>query len=143
LCDSKRRPHAVHPYSQTQIRIIWHADWQLSCSCHRLYPGCYSRKWKCTHDSITPRLLLCCFKTDCRHADVSHGFEVLNLNKSQLNSLDFVTNRFLMKLFHTTNMQIIEFLLWAIQVHSPSCQIAKRRDKFIKSDSQSTNLLNM
>ena len=38
-----------------------------------------------------------------------YGLEVLNLNKSQLNSLDFVANRFLMKLFNTNNMQIIEF----------------------------------
>jgi len=30
-------------------------------------------------------------------------------NKSQLNSLDLVANRFLMKLFNTNNMQIIEF----------------------------------
>ena len=34
-----------------------------------------------------------------------HGFEVLN--KYQLNSLDFVANRFLMKLFNTSNMQTI------------------------------------
>jgi len=38
-----------------------------------------------------------------------YGLEVLNLNKSQLNSLDFVANRFLIKLFNTNNMQIIEF----------------------------------
>jgi len=36
-----------------------------------------------------------------------YGFEALNLNKSQLNSLDFVANRFMMKLFNTNNMQII------------------------------------
>ena len=36
-----------------------------------------------------------------------YGFEVLNLNKSQLNPLDFVANRFLIKLFNTNNMQII------------------------------------
>jgi len=38
-----------------------------------------------------------------------YNFEVLNLNKSQLNSLEFVANRFLIKLFNTNNMQIIEF----------------------------------
>ena len=30
-----------------------------------------------------------------------YGFEVLNLNKSQLNSVDFVAKRFLMKRFNT------------------------------------------
>jgi len=38
-----------------------------------------------------------------------YGFEALNLNKSKLNSLDFVVNRFMIKLFNTNSMQIIEF----------------------------------
>jgi len=70
-----------------------------------------------------------------------YGSEVLNLNKSQLNSLDFVANRFLMKLFNTNNMQIIEFCCEQFNCVLPSRQIANRRDKFIKSDSQLTNLL--
>ena len=70
-----------------------------------------------------------------------YGFEVLNLNKSQLNSLDFVANRFLMKLFNTNNMQIIEFCCEQFNFILPSRQIANRRDKFINSDSQRTNLL--
>jgi len=37
-----------------------------------------------------------------------YGLETLSLNKFQLTSLDFVVNRFLMKLFRTTNIQIIE-----------------------------------
>jgi len=70
-----------------------------------------------------------------------YGLEVLNLNKSQLNSLDFVANRFLMKLFNTNNMQIIEFCCEQFNFIPPSRQIANRRDKFIKSDSPRTNLL--
>jgi len=31
-----------------------------------------------------------------------------SLNKSQLASLDFVVNRFFMKLFKTTDMQVVE-----------------------------------
>jgi len=38
------------------------------------------------------------------------GFEVLNLNKSQLNSLDFVANRFLRKLFNTNNIHKYMYL---------------------------------
>ena len=67
--------------------------------------------------------------------------DVLNLNKSQLKSLDFVANRFLMKLFNTNNMQIIEFSREQFNFVLPSRQIANRRDEFIKSDSQRTNLL--
>ena len=70
-----------------------------------------------------------------------YGFEVLNLNKSQLNSHDFVANQFLMKVFNTNNMQIIEFCCEQFNFVLPSRQIANRRDKFIKSDSQRTNLL--
>jgi len=70
-----------------------------------------------------------------------YGFEALNLNKSQLNSLDFVANRFMMKLFNTNNMHIIEFCCEQFNFILPSHQIANRRDKFIKSDSQRTNLL--
>ena len=38
-------------------------------------------------------------------------------------------------------MQIIEFCCEQFNFYLPSCQIANRRDKFIKSDSQRTNLL--
>jgi len=70
-----------------------------------------------------------------------YGFEALNLNKSQLNSLDFVANRFMMKRFNINNMQIIEFCCEQFNFIPPSRQIANRRDKFIKSFSQRTNLL--
>jgi len=70
-----------------------------------------------------------------------YGVEVLNLNKSRLNSLDFVANRFMMKLFNTNNMQIIELCCEQFNFILPSRHIANRRDKFIKSDSQRTNLL--
>ena len=56
-------------------------------------------------------------------------------------SLDFVANPFLMKLFNTNNMQIIEFCSEQFKFVLTSCQIANRPDKFIKSDSQHNNLL--
>jgi len=60
---------------------------------------------------------------------------------SQLNSRHFVANRFMMKIFHTNNMQIIEFCCEQFNLILPSRQIANRHDKFIKSESQRTNLL--
>jgi len=54
-----------------------------------------------------------------------YGLEALNMNKSQLNSLDFMANRFLMKLFNTNNMQIIEFCCEQFNFVLPSSQIAK------------------
>jgi len=52
-----------------------------------------------------------------------------------------VANRFIMKLFNTNNMQIIEFCCEQFNFILPSRQIANRRDKFIKLDSQRINLL--
>jgi len=46
-----------------------------------------------------------------------------------------------MKLFNTNNMQIIELCCEQFNFVFPSRQIANRRDKFIKSDSQRNNLL--
>jgi len=45
----------------------------------------------------------------------------------------------MMKLSNTNNMQIIEFCCEQFNFILPSRQIANRRDKFIKSDSQRTN----
>jgi len=47
----------------------------------------------------------------------------------------------MMKRFNTNNMQITEFCCEQFNFILPSRQIADRRDKFIKSDSQRTNLL--
>ena len=63
------------------------------------------------------------------------------LAELSLNSLEFVANRFLIKLFNTNNMPIIEFCCEQFNFVLPSRQISNRRDKFIKSDSQRTNLL--
>jgi len=54
---------------------------------------------------------------------------------------NFVANRFMMKPFNTNNMQIIEFCCEQFNYIIPSRQIANRRDKFVKSDSQRNNLL--
>ena len=72
---------------------------------------------------------------------LQYGFEVPNLNKSQLKSLDFVANRFVMERFNTNNMQIIEFCCEQSNFILPSRQIANRRDKCNKSDTQRTDLL--
>jgi len=45
-----------------------------------------------------------------------------------------------MELFNTNNMQVIEFCCEQFNFVLPSRQIANRPDKFIKSDSQRTNL---
>ena len=56
-----------------------------------------------------------------------YGLEILLLYKYQLNSLDFVINRFFMKLFKTTDMYTKEMFGFAL----PSVRIARRTVKFI------------
>jgi len=68
-----------------------------------------------------------------------YGFQALNLNKSQLNSLDFMANQFMVKLFNTDNMKIIEFCCEQFSFILPSRQIANRCDKFINLLNQTAN----
>ena len=49
-----------------------------------------------------------------------YGLEALPLNKSQLSSLDFMVNRFLMKLFNSNDMQTIEFCRLQFNFKLPS-----------------------
>jgi len=56
-----------------------------------------------------------------------YGLEVLPLNKTQLNSLDFVVNRFFMKLFRTNDKHIISTCQDMFGFDIPSVQLERRR----------------
>jgi len=60
-----------------------------------------------------------------------YGLETCALNKSQIASLDFVVNRFFMKVFNTNNIETVkacqEFFSFELL---PSDQLAKRVVKF-------------
>jgi len=55
-------------------------------------------------EEVTLHLL----KTKCVPV-ILYGVEALPLNKSQISSLDFVINRFFMKLFNTNNIEIVKY----------------------------------
>ena len=57
-----------------------------------------------------------------------YGLEACALNKSQMASLDFVVNRFFMKLFNTNN--IVKDCQEFFSFELPSVQLAKRVVKF-------------
>jgi len=59
--------------------------------------------------------------------------EALPLNKSQLASLDFVVNRFFMKLFKTTDMQVVKIRREHFDFVLPSLQLDRRRRSFVGS----------
>ena len=58
------------------------------------------------------------------------GLEVCPLTKSYLQSLDFVINRFFMKLFTTKNIEIIKYCQQYFGFSLPSVLWAKRVSKF-------------
>ena len=59
-----------------------------------------------------------------------YGLEACALNKSQMASLDFVPNRFFMKLFNTNNIDTVKACQEFFSFELPSVQLAKRVAKF-------------
>ena len=70
-----------------------------------------------------------------------YGFEACSLSKSDLCSLDFSVNRLCMKLFRTTNNDIILNCRTAFGVDLPSILLDRRRQKFMDKVCTSSNLL--
>jgi len=59
-----------------------------------------------------------------------YGLEACALNKSQMASLDFVANRFFMKLFNTNSIDTVKACQEFFSFELPSEQLAKRVVKF-------------
>jgi len=68
-------------------------------------------------------------KTQCMSI-LLYGFEVYNLCKRDLYSLDFVVNRFLMKLFRTSDISVVAYCREMFQFDLPSAILKKRSEKF-------------
>ena len=60
-----------------------------------------------------------------------YALEVCNLDKRTLQSLDFTVNRFFMKLFRTSNIEIVHYRQIVFGCELPSVLLAKRYEKFI------------
>ena len=61
---------------------------------------------------------------------ILYGFEVCNLCKRDLYSLDFVVNRFFMKSFRTSDISVIAYCREMFQFDLPSAILKKRAEKF-------------
>ena len=59
-----------------------------------------------------------------------YGLEAFALNKSQMASLDFVVNRFFMKLFNTNNVDTVKACQEFFSFELPGVELAKRVVKF-------------
>jgi len=58
-----------------------------------------------------------------------YWLEACRLNKSDVSSLDFVVNRFFMKMFNTNNMEIVRTCQEHFQFRLPSDLVASRSKK--------------
>jgi len=59
-----------------------------------------------------------------------YGLEACILSKHQIASLDFVINRFFMKLFKTNNIETVKACREFFGFQLPSVQLSKRTKKF-------------
>jgi len=59
-----------------------------------------------------------------------YGLVALPLNKSQISSIDFVINRFFMKLFNTNNIEIVKCCQPEFCFSLPSITLAHRTNFF-------------
>ena len=59
-----------------------------------------------------------------------YGLEACPLRKSDINSLNFVVNRFFMKLFRTTNIDTVNYCRAEFNFELPGTVIEQRTSKF-------------
>mgnify|MGYP003390273398 FL=1 len=70
-----------------------------------------------------------------------YELECFSLKKSGLQSLDFVCRRVLMKLFKTSNVEIINHCIDMFDIELPSVMLETRRRRFVNKYSGSANRL--
>jgi len=62
-----------------------------------------------------------------------YALAVCNLDKRILQSLDFMVNMFFMKLFRTSNIEIVHYCQTVFGCELPSVLLVARYEKFIKN----------
>ena len=70
-----------------------------------------------------------------------YGLEACPLNSADKKSLDFALNRFLFKLFKTSNKDVVDECSWYFGFYSASDRIARFSVRFINRFNYSDNLL--
>jgi len=70
-----------------------------------------------------------------------YGLESMFLTRSDEKSLDFTFNRFVMKLFGTTDINVIKDCQAYFGAQPPSEMLTKRRCKFLEQYRNSSNCL--
>jgi len=112
------------------VHIIQSSRFKISLdrpkrSFYRVANSIFGRVGRVASEEVTIQL----FSSKCVPI-LLYGLEACVLNKHQIASLDFVINRFFMKLFKTNNIEIVKACQEFFGFQLPSVQIAKRITKF-------------
>jgi len=89
------------------------------CSVYRAANATFGKVGRLAFEEVTLQLI----KSKCFPV-LLYGLVACPLNKTQLSSLDFVINRFLIKLFSTSNMKIITYCREQFDFELPSVILA-------------------
>jgi len=90
------------------------------CSFYRAANAIFAKVGKLASVEVTLQLI----KLKCISVPL-YGLVACPLNKTQLSSLDFAINKFLMKLFSTSNMEIITYCREQFDFELPSVILAR------------------
>ena len=88
--------------------------------------------WADRFDISISRVMVQLLKQKCLPI-LLYALDVCNLNKRTMQSLDFTINRFLMKLFKTSNMEIVNYCQTLFGCELPSILLERRFQKFISA----------
>ena len=69
-----------------------------------------------------------------------YGLEACPLRVSDCNSIDFVVNRFFIKLFKTCNMDVVSYCRASFDFELPSTLVKSRSRRFLAKYRSSANL---
>ena len=87
---------------------------------------------------VSEEVTLHLLKTKCIPV-LFYGLKVLQLNKSQISSIDFVINRFFMLMFNTNNIEIVKCCQHEFCFSLPSVTLTRRTEIFLGKIRQCEN----
>jgi len=97
-------------------------------SFHRAFNGIFAKVGRLASEDVVMQLL-----KHKRLPILLYALEVCNLDRRTVQSLYFTLNRFLVKLFKTSNLEIVRHCQTVISCELPSVLLSKRYANFIES----------
>jgi len=109
-----------------ESRVFKCAIDDAKCSFYRAANAIFGKVGRIASEEVTLQLI----KSKCMLI-LLYGLVTCPLNKSQLSSIDFVINRLFVKLFNTSDMEIVACCQDYSSFELPSVTLARRTNKFL------------